>query len=144
MREKDLQSLLEIHPYLIERQFLGKLIESQKLLNSGKADMVVHLDDEIVVVELKINALTERDVLQLNGYLQDVQKQMIHKLVRGILIGDKPKNDIDKLVNLLCLPIEVKILKQDISIAIKICKDCRLANDIQNCSCVYCGAISWL
>lgn len=142
--ESELQSLLEIHPYLIEPAFLNVSIESQKCLESGRADIVVYLNHEIVVVELKVIPLVNRDVLQLNGYLEDIQKQTIDKSVRGILVGKKPKNDLSKLLEVLDFPIQVKILTEDIPIEIKICKNCRCANEIKNVSCIYCNAVSWL
>ncbi len=142
MPESELQSLLEIHPYLIEPQFLNASIEPQKCLESGRADIVVYLKHEIVVVELKVTPLIDSDVLQLNGYLEDIQKQMFDKSVRGILIGKEPKNDIYKLLKILPFPIKVKMLRKDIPIEIKICKNCRCANDIKKLSCVYCNAIS--
>jgi len=144
MPESELQSLLEIHPYLIEPEFLNVSIESQKYLESGRADIVVYLTHEIVVVELKVTPLINRDVLQLNGYLEDIQKQTIDKTVRGILIGEEPKNEISKLLEILHFPIQVKMLKKDIPIEIKICKNCRCANDIKNVYCIYCNTVSWL
>jgi len=79
--EKEIQSLLETHPYLIEPQFLNKPVESQKALKSGFADLVVYLENETVIIELKVVPLDNKAVLQLNGYLEDMREQLPHGLL---------------------------------------------------------------
>ncbi len=142
--EKEIQSLLETHPYLIEPQFLNKPLESQKALKSGFADLVIYLEKETVIIELKVVPLDNKAVLQLNGYLEDMREQLSHGLLRGILIGENQKNNIYNLIKTLEFEIDIKILRQDIPTSVKICEKCRFANDVRISACNFCYSISFL
>lgn len=137
--EAEIQALFQTHPYLIERNFLNKKIQSQYPLDSGFADIVVFLENEIVVIELKVVPLQIEHYLQLKGYLEDFNKIYNNSVkVRGILIGKKPKEDLKKNFQNEKFEIKILILNKDVPTRVKICDNCRLANDILNNKCFYC------
>ena len=138
--EKEIQYLYQTHPYLIEKKFLNQKVIPQYQLPSGYADIVVLLEDEAVVIELKVDSLEISHLLQLVGYLEDL-KVILNKdkKVRGILIGKKPKCDLNASIKCLSFKIKVMILNKNLPIKIKICENCRLANDFNNTTCVYCS-----
>ncbi|MCP3927076.1 MAG: DUF91 domain-containing protein [Desulfobacterales bacterium] len=142
--ERELQHLLEIHPYLIKPKFIAATYEPQKRLKSGLADLVFYLKNEIIIVELKIVPLDNSCVLQLNGYLNDIKELFPERKISGIIVGEKPKENVLTLAGNLDFPIEVKIINDDIPIFIKICDKCRKANDKTNRSCVFCNSKRWL
>jgi RecB family endonuclease NucS len=144
MLEKEIQSLLETHPYLIEPRFLNKPVESQKALKSGFADLVIYSENETVIIELKVVPLDNKAVLQLNGYLEDMREQISNGLLRGILIGENQKDNIYNLIKILDFKMDIKILGQDIPTSIKICEKCRFANDMRVSACNFCHSISFL
>lgn len=145
LSEKEIQILYQTHPYLIESKFLNQKIIPQYSLPSGFADIVVFLENEIVVTELKIENLNYNHLLQLKDYLEDVQSKFKDtKIVRGILIGKTPDKDLDSVIENISFNIKIMILNRDIPIDIKICNICRLANDLKNEKCVYCNNNSFL
>jgi len=137
--EKEIQILYQTHPYLIEKEFLNQKTVPQYTFPSGFADIVVFLEKEIVVIELKVDPLDNSHLLQLNGYLEDAKKEFKNVKLRGILIGKDPKNDLFKTLGILPFKIKLVILKRDISTKIKICENCRLANDINDSICRFCS-----
>ncbi len=142
--ESEIQILYQTHPYLVEQDFLNRKIIPQYTLTSGFADIVVFLDDEIVVIELKVVPLEISHLLQLYGYLEDIKQEFIDiKKVRGILIGKEPKENLNSSIEALLYEVKIIILKKEISIKIKFCENCRLANDIDNLICFYCSNSSF-
>jgi len=142
--EKEIQILYQTHPYLIEREFLNKKIIPQYTLRSGFADIVVFLEEEIVVVELKVDPLEISHLLQLNGYLEDFKHEFKKiKKIRGILIGKEPKENLNGSIEALSFEVKIIILKKEISTEIKLCENCRLANDIDNLKCFNCSNSSF-
>ena len=137
--EKEIQILYQNHPYLIENNFLNQKTVPQYTFPSGFADIVVFLENEIVVIELKVDPLENSHLLQLNGYLEDAKREFKNVKLRGILIGKAPKKDLFKSLRILPFKIKMMILKRDISTNIKICDNCRLANDINNSKCRFCS-----
>ena len=138
--EKEIQILYQTHPYLIEKQFINQKVINQFPIPSGFADIVVFLKGEIIVIELKVNSLEESHLLQLNEYLRDISKLYPEiKLLRGILIGKMPKKNIKRSLKILPFPIKILILNKDICTKIKICENCRLANDVKNKICIFCS-----
>lgn len=142
--EKEIQILYQTHPYLIEKKFLNQKTVPQYTFPSGFADIVVFLENEIVVIELKVDPLENSHLLQLSGYLEDAKREFKNVKLRGILIGKSPKNDLNKALNTLHFKIKIMILNRDIYTKIKICDNCRLANDINNIKCVFCSSNSFL
>ncbi len=142
--ESELQHLLEIHPCLINPKFIAATYEPQKRLKSGLADLVFYLENEIIIVELKIVPLDNSAVLQLNGYLNDIKELFPERKVSGIIVGEKPKENVLTLIESLDFPINIKIIKDDIPILIKLCDKCRRANDKANRSCIFCNSKRWL
>jgi len=137
--EKEIQILYQTHPYLIERRFLNQEVVPQYNLQSGYADIVVFMENEIVVIELKVEPMEYSHLLQLNGYLDDFKKELENdRILRGILIGKEPKDDLYSSVKILSYEIRIMILGNDICTKIKICDVCRLANDIKEDNCIYC------
>ncbi|MHA1249051.1 MAG: endonuclease NucS domain-containing protein [Candidatus Helarchaeota archaeon] len=137
--EAEIQVLFQTHPYLIEKNFLNKKIQSQYPLDSGFADIVIFLENEIVVIELKVVPLQIEHYLQLKGYLEDFNKMYNNSIkVRGILIGKRPKEDLKINFENEKFEIKILILNKDIPTQIKICENCRLANDISNTQCFNC------
>ncbi|HEA70570.1 hypothetical protein LCGC14_0901230 [marine sediment metagenome] len=143
--EKEIQILYQTHPYLIEKEFLGQQIIPQYSLISGFADIVVILENEVVIIELKVEYLNFSHLLQLNGYLEDMKKIISNETnIRGILIGKPPKDDLNNAISNLKFTIKLMILNRDVCISIKICNKCRLANDANNSVCEYCSCSSFL
>ena len=138
--EKEIQILYQTHPYLIEKLFLNQKTVPQYTFPSGFADIMVFLENEIVVIELKVDPLENSHLLQLSGYLEDANRQFKNVKLRGILIGKTPKNDLNKTLKILPFKVKMMILKRDVSIKIKICDKCRLANDIKDLKCRFCSS----
>ena len=137
--EKEIQILYQTHPYLIEKKFLNQKIIPQYTFPSGFADILVFLENEIVVIELKVDPLENSHLLQLSGYLEDAKREFKNIKLRGILIGNPAKSDLKNALKILPFNVKIMILKRDISTKIKICDNCRLANDIKNSKCIFCS-----
>lgn len=143
--EKEVQILYQTHPYLIEKQFLNQKVIPQYPLPSGFADIMVFLRDEVVVIELKVEPLENTHLLQLNEYLEDSKEDFkSYSKFRGILIGKSPKEDLNETLKVLSFYVQILILSKDIPLKIKICGNCRLANDWNNLKCKYCFSDSFL
>ena len=142
--EKEIQILYQTHPYLIEKKFLNQKTIPQYTFPSGFADILVFLENEIVVIELKVDPLENSHLLQLIGYLEDAKREFEKIKLRGILIGKAPKNDLNKTLKHLPFRVKIMILKRDIPTKIKICDNCRLANDNNNSKCRFCSNIIFL
>ncbi|MHA1658410.1 MAG: endonuclease NucS domain-containing protein [Promethearchaeota archaeon] len=139
LTEKKIQFLYQTHPYLIEKQFLNQKTIPQYPLPSGFADIVVFLEKEIIVIELKIDPLKVKHLLQLNEYLEDFKKEIDNNIkIRGILIGKKPKTDFKKSIKNLKFEVKIIVLNKEIPTKVKICKNCRLVNNTMNSNCEYC------
>ncbi len=138
--EKEIQTLYQTHPYLIEKQFLNQKSIPQYRLPSGFADLIVFLKNEIVVIELKIEPLEINHLLQLNGYLEDIGQEFgDNKRIRGILIGKECISDLNNALKTIQFEIKILIIEKNICTKIKICENCRLANDIKNSECFNCS-----
>lgn len=137
--EKEIQILYQTHPYLIEKKFLNQKTVPQYTFPSGFADIVVFLENEIVVIELKVDPLENSHLLQLSGYLEDAKRVFKNMKLRGILIGKVPTNDLSKSLRILPFKIKMMILKRDIPTKIKICDNCRLANGNNDSKCRFCS-----
>ncbi|MHA1694485.1 MAG: endonuclease NucS domain-containing protein [Promethearchaeota archaeon] len=143
--ESEIQILYQNHPYLIEEQFFQQKVIPQYPLPSGFADLVVFLDDEIVVIELKVVPLDETHILQLNGYMEDINKKFKDiKKIRGILVGYPPAHELENAIIALKFEIKVMILERDLPIEIKICSQCRRLVDYKLDSCPYCLSFEFL
>ncbi len=143
--EKEIQNLYQTHPYLIEKKFLNQEVVPQYSLPSGFADIVVFLENEIVVIELKVEILENRHLLQLYGYLEDMEKKFKNiKRIRGILIGKEPDKELYLMIKNFSFEIKILVLNKEIITKVKICNSCRLANDLKNDYCIYCCNKSFL
>ena len=142
--ESDIQFLYETHPYLIDPRFINAKVIPQYPLPTGFADIVVFIGEEIVVIELKIDPIIPKYILQLNGYLEDFKKKFPSHLISGIIIGKSPKTKVNGLISSLKFKVQIKILKEDIPVHVKICKDCRLASSDENETCEHCSCKEWL
>jgi len=137
--EKEIQMLYQTYPYLIEKKFLNQKTIPQYTFPSGFADIVVFLEEQIVIIELKVDPLENSHLLQLSGYLEDAKREYKNMELRGILIGKEPKIDLFKSLRILPFKIKMLILKRDVPIKIKICDNCRLANDTNDLKCIFCS-----
>ena len=143
--EKQIQTLFQTHPYLIENDFLNKKVIPQYHLTSGFADIVVFMDNEIVVIELKVDTLNQNHLLQLKGYIDDIKQKFRNvKKFRGILVGKQPDDDLHSLIKSFSFEIRIMILNQDIPTKAKICNSCRFANELKNATCSFCDNNSFL
>jgi len=76
------------------------LIARQKILNSGKLDLLCMYDDTLVLVELKIAPFYSQIIEQINGYYRDLQELQQHnKLInapikKAILVTSCSSTDI--------------------------------------------------
>lgn len=101
---------------------------------------MIILDDEIIVIELKVEPLQFTHYLQLKGYIEDLN--LIYKNMKkfsGILIGKQPNDDFNMISKRENFDFKLLILNEDICTRIKICDNCRLANDIINKKCFNCS-----
>ena len=138
--EKEIQILYQTHPYLIEKVFLNQKVVPQYFLPSGYADIVIFLENEIVIIELKVEPLESSHLLQLKGYLEDIKNQFkAIKTFRGILIGRDSNKDLYSMTKSIPFDIKILILDKDIPTNIKICDSCRLANKVNNENCNFCN-----
>ncbi|MFW9820856.1 MAG: hypothetical protein ACFFE5_14710 [Candidatus Thorarchaeota archaeon] len=145
LSESEIQFLYQTHPYLIDRRFLDKIAIPQYPLPSGFADLVILLEDEIVVIELKVEPLQFTHYLQLREYIGDI-KQIYKKKKKyqGILIGYQPIDNFDTIYRSKDFDFKVLMLEEDICTRIKICDNCRLANDRKNKKCFNCSSDKFL
>ncbi len=145
LTEKVIQILYQTHPYLIEKEFLNQKVVPQYPLPSGFADIAVFKQKEIVIVELKVDPLKTTHILQLNGYLEDMERETNSNFnFRGIIIGKESKEDLNKTIKNLKYKINILILNRDIPTKIKICDKCRLANNIKSLTCFNCSNSKFL
>ena len=137
--ESEIQQLYESYSYLIEEKFLNRQIFSQYQVSSGFIDIIIFLEDEIVVVELKKDRLEEKHILQIASYLRDIKNVFKDtSIIRGILIGKKPKSGIEKIIQQQVFQIKILVLNRDIPTRIEICDNCRMANNPSKKRCWYC------
>lgn len=81
----------------------------------------------------------------MKGYIEDMNDiYKDTKKYRGILIGKPPKDDFNIISKREDFEFKIMILNEDISTKIKICDNCRLANDINNIKCIFCSRNSFL
>lgn len=144
LQESDIQHLYYQFPYLIEKEYINYQKEQFVKIKSGIIDILVTNKDEIVVIELKKVQLEDTHLLQLYQYMREIAELNENKKVRGVLIGKKEKNELGPLLQTLEFKIKIKILEEDIPINIKICKNCRIANSIDNKYCFSCKGTIWL
>jgi hypothetical protein len=81
--EKDLENFIVSNTNLIGKDV--KLIGRQVQVKSGRIDLLLENDKEIIVIELKINEIGRSAINQLRGYIKDIEADY-DKEVRGILI----------------------------------------------------------
>ncbi len=142
--ERDIQKLYQTYPYLLDPKFLEAHVTPQYPLPSGYADLAIFQPEEITIVELKIDPLGPQYILQLNGYLSDMAEKFPAAGISGILIGQAPKTNMAQLLANLGYPIKIKILEEEVPVKIKICRNCRRANDYRKGWCDYCSCVRWL
>jgi RecB family endonuclease NucS len=145
MKEREIADILYNFPHLIDPQFLNEFPKREYLFpNTSRADLVFFGSSEIIVVELKKDVLKQSAVLQLWEYLASMKQKFPNKKIRGILIGESLDSEATRLLQTSTFPIEVKLLGRDIPTAIKICQNCRRANEIREKTCKFCGAYQWI
>jgi hypothetical protein len=106
-REKKLQKLLCNHPYLIDQELLNCKGSMERWTGSGRLDIDFQTDDGWIVVECKVTPLSDADLLQLRGYLDDLR--LSAKVVyKAYLIGKQPGHELSE--ELLTHPPEIGIL----------------------------------
>ena len=84
IREIDLENYLVNNPQLLGDNV--KLIGRQRDVPSGRTDIIYEADDEIIVVELKLNEIGKSAINQIRGYIRDLRKEYKGKNVRGIIL----------------------------------------------------------
>jgi len=84
IREIDLENYLVNNPQLLGENI--KLIGRQRDVPSGRTDIIYEADDEIIVVELKLNEIGNSAINQIRGYIRDLRKEYKVKNVRGIIL----------------------------------------------------------
>ena len=78
------------------------LVARQKILRSGKLDLLYLYEDELFLVELKVVTFYNDIISQVNGYFEDLQElQRQHKLIDAeirkiILVTEAQATDIEK------------------------------------------------
>ena len=140
MVEKDIEDILETHPYLIESN-LSKETHSvfrQKVINSGKRIdllLIENISKKIYIIELKIGKLKKEDLEQIKSYYNEIRLNYNEK-VFGYLIG---KEDEEELLNTESYKwLSIKYLNKEIPTKIWLCDNCRKATDINLSVCKYC------
>ncbi|MFX0067198.1 MAG: endonuclease NucS domain-containing protein [Candidatus Hermodarchaeota archaeon] len=144
LKEQDIQKIYFRHPYLIDQKFENCRTEECYSTSSGFADLVLFLNDQITVVELKIEPLKKIHALQVAQYVRELEQEFPDQKVSAILIGRSPKEDLTRLIETFPFSLKIKLLVKDIPIKIKICANCRLASDVNRINCWKCGKSEWL
>ena len=93
------------------------LVARQKILRSGKLDLLYLYEDELLLVELKVVTFYNDIISQVNGYFEDLQElQRQHRLIDAeirkiILVTEAQATDIEKckqeLIELLAQEFEL-------------------------------------
>ncbi len=139
--ESEIQALYERFPYLIEPKFVKYQVFPQKNFLSGYADIFLILNDDVVIVELKVDPLDPTHLLQLRGYLEDYERDNPAKpKPKGILIGFPSKSDdLSQMLGIIDFFVEIKHLYQDVPVEIEYCKKCRMAKPQNTAECYFCN-----
>ena len=84
IREIDLENYIISNPWLLGDNV--KLIGRQLVVPSGRTDLIYETDDDVIVVELKLNEIGKSAINQIRGYIRDLRKEYKKKNVRGIIL----------------------------------------------------------
>jgi len=84
IREIDLENYIISNPWLLGDNV--KLIGRQLVVPSGRTDLIYETDDNVIVVELKLNEIGKSAINQIRGYIRDLRKEYKKKNVRGIIL----------------------------------------------------------
>ncbi len=84
IRENDLENAIVSNPQLLGENV--RLVGRQIVLPSGRTDLLFESDEEIIVVELKLNEIGKNAVNQIRAYIRDLRNEYKKKNVRGIIL----------------------------------------------------------
>jgi len=84
IREIDLENYIISNPWLLGDNV--KLIGRQLVVPSGRTDLIYETDDDVIVVELKLNEIGKSAINQIRGYIRNLRKEYKKKNVRGIIL----------------------------------------------------------
>ncbi|MGB6067611.1 MAG: hypothetical protein WBG50_22625 [Desulfomonilaceae bacterium] len=93
MLEKQIQSLIRYHPYLLDRDLYDSG-RTERRIGGGRIDIDFETREGLVVVECKKTPLKNKDVLQLTKYLNGLAVNG-EKVVKAYLVGSAPIKPLD-------------------------------------------------
>jgi len=146
-KEKSFEEILKNHPYLVDESLIGGKVKEQYhiVLKNGfnrYIDLIYFKEDDITIIELKRDIIRKKDISQLSEYVNHVKLLFPEKQIKGILVGQEIDKEILKIMDLR--GFIYKQLFTDIPIHIKICLDCRKANNTMRSKCKWCGSEKFL
>lgn len=108
----------------------------------GYIDIIYFKEHEIVVIEIKREAIIKKDLSQLSEYVHCIKKLYPGKIVRGILIGQYLDDNLKVFLDLMGLTF--KSYFYDIPLRLKICDKCRKVVGINQNNCNWCNSEDFL
>ncbi len=93
-RERKIQRLLRAHPYLLDADLTGWQGRIERRVGNGRLDIDFQTEKGWIVVECKCTVLTDRDLKQLCGYLDDLTNAGRH-VCKAYLVGQAPREVLD-------------------------------------------------
>lgn len=96
MLEKQIQTLIRYHPYLLDKDLFDSG-RTERTIRGGRIDIDFETCDGIVIVECKKTPLKTKDVLQLTRYLNGLADNG-EKVIKAYLVGLPPIAPLDPLL----------------------------------------------
>jgi len=122
--EKALEDLYHAYPYLIDPAL--DRARRQVFLNArSRCDLFFELEGIAWVVEIKRDTAGLPALRQLIRYLDHFQKT--HGAVRGTLVAADFLPSVERRLQTVRHPIELKRLRIDVPVEIRVCRKCRRA-----------------
>ena len=122
--ERVLEDLYHAYPYLIDPA-LGRARRQVFLDARSRCDLFFELDGTAWVVEIKRYTAGLPALRQLIRYLDHFKKT--HPAVRGTLVAADFLPSVARRLKTVRHPIELKRLRIDVPVEIRVCRQCRRA-----------------
>lgn len=134
MLERDLEDILEIHPYLLDPNFKKYEVLRQKKIYKGRLDLFLISKDKlnITIIEIKRDKLNVASVNQIKRYYYYYNRKYKGTLVKisAYLIGLSSSIDVSRLKWL-----KIRLIDKDIPRKVKLCPKCNTAIDYREFTC---------
>ncbi len=137
MLEKQIQTLIRYHPYLLDRD-LYRSGRTERTIRGGRLDIDFETSAGMVVVECKRTPLKNKDVLQLTRYLESLTGNG-EKVVKAYLVGSAPIEPLAPDLLKTEPPIKVMELFRAIPMHLSFCRNGHYFS-VELAKCPYDGA----